>query len=256
MSDTAPAPSEATPQQAAPQSAPAQPQASEPPKWLSQVSPERRENKELHGYATLNDLADDALAMKRDRGRALLIPDEKATPQDIRAFYDRLGVPKDAQGYGIKGEGVPEGEKLSAAFADQAIKAGLTKGQAAKQWEFLSGLVKNGQGEQQRQASETRDTFDARLDQALRSTIPEDSKREDAKKETVNMLKRHLARMDKAVGKAYVDKGLIYDTDFVLAIAADERKRGDAPFVDGSVSPKSDRPVGSYHPDFINAYKR
>ena len=68
---------------------------------------------------------------KRDENK-VKIPDDKATPQEKRAFYDRLGVPKDEKGYEIERPQMPDGLAYDETFESLALKkaaeVGISKG--------------------------------------------------------------------------------------------------------------------------------
>ena len=57
------------------------------------------------------------------------LPTEASTPEEIAAFYTKLGRPESADKYGVSFENDQNGENAKA-FADAAFKAGLTKTQA------------------------------------------------------------------------------------------------------------------------------
>ena len=57
------------------------------------------------------------------------LPTETSTPEEIAAFYTKLGRPESADKYGVSFENDQNGENAKA-FADAAFKAGLTKTQA------------------------------------------------------------------------------------------------------------------------------
>lgn len=57
------------------------------------------------------------------------LPTEKSTPEELAAFYTKLGRPESADKYGVAFDNDTDGENAKA-FADAAFKAGLTKAQA------------------------------------------------------------------------------------------------------------------------------
>ena len=57
------------------------------------------------------------------------LPTDKSTPEELAAFYTKLGRPESADKYGIELTS-DEGAAASKAFADAAFNAGLTKAQA------------------------------------------------------------------------------------------------------------------------------
>lgn len=94
-------------------------------------------------------------------GRTVVVPDENSTPEQIKAFNTRMGVPETADGYTLP---VPEGQ--DAAFSKQAAQwmheAGISAkaGEAlATKWnEHIAGI--QAKAEQEFQAKSSAD-FDA-----------------------------------------------------------------------------------------------
>ena len=242
-----------------PEAAPAPAPVNDAPKWLSQLSPDRREKyaEQLKDRPTLNDLTDSYVAYKGKVDRALIVPNEGSDETEIKEFYTKMGIPDTEDGYEIEvDKSIQDNDKFAAMFKKNAITAGLTKAQAKKEWEFFNGLLKGGVKEQKSQSDNQRQTFDARLMKSLEATNPEEGARNDAAKETVNLFKRHLSRMGKGVAEIYSQKGLIYDPAFVLAIARDEKSRGSPQFVEGESAAKAQESggMGTYHSEFEKMY--
>jgi hypothetical protein len=232
------------------------------PKWFSQLSPDRREKyaDKLKDRATLNDLADSYVESRTKMERSVTIPTKDSPPEEIKAFYSKLGIPDDEKGYDFEvDKSVPDGDKLAEIYRKNALESGLSKAQAKKGWDFLQGIIKEGSKEQERQTEQTKQTFDARLMKALEPLHPDEAGRKDAANETVNLFKKHIARIGGNIGKIYAEKGLVFDPNFVLAVANDEKSRANHQFIDGKVAPRSGEKagkMGSYHPDFAKAYGR
>lgn len=234
-----------------PAPAPAEPAAG-PPTWLTQVSPDRRDRKELHKYAKLNDLVDDHLSMEAKLSRAIVVPDpEKATPEEVAAFKKGMGIPEKAEEYAFdadKYKGAPNIDKLAELVRAQAAEAGLTKGQAAKVFGFVAGLVKEGTDGQSAQKAETQKAFPSKLLEAVGG----DQKKAD------EVTTRLTAFMTKEIGdeglvRAIADSGLLFNPQFAVKIASLAAKLDDAPYVDGKGSAASKGPGqfgASYSADF------
>ena len=74
-------------------------------------------------------------------GKSVQIPDDKAKPEDLDKFFNKLGRPEKPEGYEFKlPEGIPEGMPYDAEFAKAfkavAHKAGATAKQAAEYHDF------------------------------------------------------------------------------------------------------------------------
>jgi len=62
--------------------------------------------------------------------------------------------------------------------------------------------------------------------------------------ETANLFKQHIQRT--GLGKLYKDSGLIYNPDFVMAMAAEEKARSGNSFVQGQPGGKQDESIGAF----------
>lgn len=99
-------------QQQAP-SAPAGEQAAAPTSWLDSLPEAQRSLAAERGWATQKP--EEAFSKALDSyqnlhkylgadkaGRGVILPDEKSSPDEIKAFHTRLGVPADPNGYELK----------------------------------------------------------------------------------------------------------------------------------------------------------
>jgi len=250
-----PAPVAQAPAAPAPVSAPApapEP-APGPPTWLTQVSPDRRDKKELHKYAKLNDLVDSHIEMESKLSRAIVVPDpEKATPEDIAAFKKGMGIPEKPEDYAfdtVKYKGM---EKLAEGIRDQAVTAGLTKGQAAKVFDFVASLVKSGTDGQAQAKAELQTTFPARL---LESVGNDQKKAEEVRNRLTAFMTKQIG--DPALVKEMADSGLLFNPRFAAKMAEISAKMDDAPYIDGKGSAGSKGPGAfgsSYSADFAKQY--
>jgi hypothetical protein len=231
----------------------AEPQA---PTWLTQVSPDKRDRKELWKYQKLNDLVDAYSDMEARQGRAIVIPDPKtAKPEEIAAFKKGMGIPEKPEDYAFDAEafkGTPNVDKLSEAVRGLATTAGFTKGQASKAFEFVAGLMKAGNDAQAQAQAERESTFGARL---LESMGGDQAKAE----EVTNRLTAFMATEigDKELVQAIADSGLLHNPAFARKIAALSTKLDDAPYIDGKGQGGSKGPgqFGSaYSSDFSKTY--
>ncbi len=88
------------------------------------------------GYKSIEDVIKTAHEQHKMLGNALRVPGKDAKPEELEAFYEKLGRPKTADEYDFKPpESLPEnlpydGERAKS-FAETAHKLGLTKAQAA-----------------------------------------------------------------------------------------------------------------------------
>jgi len=208
-----------TPATAAPEAAPAAPEP-EVPKWLSQVSPELRANKELYRFGSLNDAAKELIAKAEAKGRVIELPDpEKATKEDMSAFRAKLGIPDNADGYEIdlgKLKDIPEVGKLADLTKKIGEASGLTRKQAQRVFEGMaSSLVGEARAKQESLAE-----AQAGFDKAVLDEVGGDAGKADAYK---NLYKAALVRFNDAqFVKVLADTGKLYDPKFAKMMATME----------------------------------
>ena len=173
--------------------------------WGAQLSKELKENKDavkaLAKFEDISGLANSYLELEKKLGTMSTIPGEKASKEELDAFYKRLGKPEAAEKYSFKQE--REAEK---SFAKAAFEANLSDSQAKAMFDFV---VKAGESQQQlykqmivQQAKET----DAALQKEYGNLF-------QAKME--NYTKALKLFGDEAVFKQMEDTGLAYNQSFV-----------------------------------------
>ncbi len=233
------------------------------PKWSSQLPPEKRESeayrKHLYGHQSLEELSDAYVSLAEKQGRSLELPGKDATPDQIKAFLGKLGLPEDEAGYDLPNRHNDQSaiyKELENGMRKQFYRNGLTKRQATAMWEMIAdGYSQSGQYIEAIRANKVQ-TFDARLGAALKDTYPVQAERDNAARETMTLFAQHVQRT--GLGKAYKDSGLLYDPSFVMAIAQDEKARGGSPIVQGGSGPAKAENHGAfgvnYSKDFLDAY--
>lgn len=104
--------------------------------WGAQLSKELKENKDavkgLSKFEDISGLASSYLELEKKLGTMQTIPGEKATKEELDAFYKKLGKPEAAEKYSFKQE--EEAEKL---LAKAAYDANLSDAQAKQIYDFL-----------------------------------------------------------------------------------------------------------------------
>jgi len=207
------------------------------PKYSSQLDPKKRESEEykkyLYKHKSLNDVADDNVALNKRLEKAIEIPGKDASPEEVKAFFTKLGVPEDESGYELPDNGLDK--EIANPIADQMrkefIKAGMTKTQARTIWNYFSKNMVTGQKMMEGQRDKMAQTFDARLAKRLEEAYPVKAERDGAMKEAVNLVQKHIGRT--GLGKLYKESGLLYNTEFILAISKDEKQRSGSAIVEG-----------------------
>ena len=118
------------------------------PGFLHQASPEVREALKSHGFKTFDDMGKKLLDLDKNAGAdRIVLPGEKATPEELAAFHHKIGVPTDAKEYALEWAEGPDGKPdttMDAWARDTFPKAGVTKAGASilnKSFNELMGKV-------------------------------------------------------------------------------------------------------------------
>lgn len=222
------------------------------PAYFSQFNPDKRGSEDYARYlgdkATITDVADAYVALAKNADKSLVLPGPEATREEQLSFLTKLGVPETADGYEITDEAQ---KKI---LAPEFHKMGLTKGQAKGVTAMFNNLAKAG-NDMLAGAKQSRiDSFDARLDAALAKSYPNKAERTEAAKETMALFQRSIQRT--GLGKSFEAAGQIYDADFVMKVAQDEKSRNGAGFVQGAAAPPQPEGLfGDYDDSFKSRYK-
>ncbi|MBE3119785.1 MAG: hypothetical protein IMZ61_15485 [Planctomycetes bacterium] len=109
------------------------PSGDQPSEWLP---PELKTEKTLEKFKDVSGLAKSYIELEKDASRlrnakGVIVPGEKATPDEIAAFHKALGRPDTPDGYGLEKPELPEGmtydEDRTKAFAEVFHKHGANK---------------------------------------------------------------------------------------------------------------------------------
>ncbi|UTC77573.1 hypothetical protein E4O04_05980 [Treponema sp. OMZ 799] len=107
--------------------------------WGAQLSKELKENAEavkvLSKFEDISGLANSYIELEKKQGSMHTIPGEKATQEELDAFYKRLGKPEAADKYSFDQK--YEAEKR---FAEAAFKANLSDRQAKELYDFFINI--------------------------------------------------------------------------------------------------------------------
>lgn len=132
-------------------------------------------------------------------GRTVVMPGENATPEEVKAFHAKIGVPETADGYNL-----PVGEGGDGAFAKQAAQwmheAGVPAGAAEKlagKWnEFLAAQGQQSEQQFATMATQEMQSWQAEQGAALQQNM------ELARRATAQFLPEKLT-----VGAEQIDRG-------------------------------------------------
>lgn len=110
------------------------------PAWASQLPEELRTNEEamkrLGKFNKIGDLAKSYTELESKLGNTTQLPGESSTPEEVEAFFKKLGKPENADGYEI-----PEEDKMD--FRKIAFENNLTSKQAKAVYEAITKFGQN-----------------------------------------------------------------------------------------------------------------
>jgi hypothetical protein len=169
------------------------------PAWHEQLPPELKGNAGLAEYPKVGDMAKALLDLKGKAGVEL--PGEKAGPEELAAFWEKLGRPKEPGGYSFAKDAE------NAEIARMAHAAHLTESQAAALFrEMKSFGTARMQQMQQAQTAELMET-----ERTLKAEFG------SRYAEKVEFLKRGLAAAGQNVGAVLQKAGIAGNPDIVRA---------------------------------------
>jgi hypothetical protein len=204
-------------------------------------------------------LEDENVGLTKRLERAIVVPGEKPTPEEIKDFKAKMGLPDNAEGYQFDpgdAKELPGLEEITKNVRQAAFEAGMTKTQAQQIYTFIVGGIKAGQDSRATSAKEAADKFMERLTALYEG----DPKKAEAAK---NLYQSALVRMsgrDKDLAKKLLDAGLFYEPSLIAGIAEAEQHVGDHEFIDGGAGPsprdkpKQGRFGSNYSPEFQRTY--
>jgi hypothetical protein len=102
-------------------------QATEPPKWSSAVSKEVRDDPRFATWAAKQDsfsaAVKNALELESKIGGMITLPTDKSSPEEIAAFYTKVGVPSKPEEYKLdRTDGLDYDDTQEQAFKDELHK--------------------------------------------------------------------------------------------------------------------------------------
>lgn len=110
------------------------------PAWTQQLPEEMRSNAEMMAqlgkFQKIGDMAKSYSELEAKLGKTLTKPGENSSPEEVQAFYEKLGKPSSADGYPMTGEDAK-------AFRELAFRNNLTADQAENLYGELKQIATN-----------------------------------------------------------------------------------------------------------------
>ena len=138
------------------------------PGWMSSLPDSHKSNERFAQFKEAPAVWDKFDSLLQAEGKAIVIPDEKATDEQKAAFYTKIGRPETMDGYKITKpadlpEGLPYDPALEGAFKKFAFDNGLSAAQAEKFYSWYFGLAKNGYDAAQQKETAARAESESKL---------------------------------------------------------------------------------------------
>ena len=249
----------------APQAEAQEPQADAPkaetPAWLSQLPKDMRESmaESLSGFKTIADLANDWKKSKDSEKDALHIPTKESTPEQVKEFFRKWGVPETPTDYNLSDYDVDADaiQKNKELFMAAAHKSALTKRQAQNLWMHEVAMFKAVSQLRAEAEQKYRDSFEPSYSKLLEAEYPEETERKKAIKDELGVVTKWT--QEQGIGKALTESGIVYNAE-VMHKLAQYIKSNSPEFVQGKAAPQQQRIQGgmfdNYSPDFLKASGR
>lgn len=140
--------------------------------WGAQLSKELKENKDavkaLAKFEDISSLASSYIELEKKLGSMHTLPGEKATKEELDAFYKKLGKPDAADKYGFKQEW--DAEKR---FAEAAYEANLSDAQAKSLYAFFHKIGEDQQAQLAEAVKKQAEETDAALKKEFGNKVSE-----------------------------------------------------------------------------------
>ena len=247
--------------QAEPESTPAEKSEEtkpEAPAWLSQLPKEMRENKDvadrISGYKTIADLANAFIKADDDGKTALHVPTKESTPEQVKEFFKKWGVPETPGDYNLSDYDIdPETIKKSKLiFAQAAHKSALTKRQAENMWMSEVAMYKAVSQLREEADQKVKDAFEPQYSKLLEAEYPEESERKKVIKEELAVVTKWT--QEQGIAKKLVESGLVYDAEVMHKLAGYIKSNSAGGFVQGKKAPEQQRPSGGMFDNYSQAF--
>lgn len=113
------------------------------PEWAGSLPDELKNDASLQGgwksgkYQDLPSTVKSLLEMEKYQGQSVKLPGENATPEEMRKFFTKMGVPETIEGYEVKApEGIELGEREQG-LVDRFKQVAFEKGIPPKQFQSM-----------------------------------------------------------------------------------------------------------------------
>ena len=176
-------------------------------------------NDDFKGVETVDKLYEGYRRLEAESKDALHIPTEKSTPEEIKGFFTKIGMPDDKEKYECDNFDLEESvaAPLKALFKEAAFKNGLTKGQARHLWAHECAAIQGFVNVANQKAEEAKKSYTERYSALLEKEIPDETRRKERMTEEDNLVKAFSAAT--GLGEYFEKTGLTYNPAFMHGLA-------------------------------------
>lgn len=109
--------------------------------WHDELEPDLRANPSITKFKSVGDLGKSYVELQKSLGKdKVVLPTDKSTPEEWKAFYKKIGAPDKAEDYDVSDEDMPEqfrlGAEEKAEFRQKMLEAGLPKKHFEAAWKY------------------------------------------------------------------------------------------------------------------------
>ena len=188
-------------------------------KYESQL-PKELQKDDFRGIEDIGTLYKSYKDLKEKDKSALHIPTAESKPEDIKAFFTKIGMPDDPAKYDcMHFDDMADViyEPTSQNFREAAFACGLTKGQATRMWANMAATIQGFVNVANSKTEELKKSYDARYSSLLEKEIPDETRRSAKIAEEKNSAKA----FGEAAGLTafFEASGLSYNPEFTHKLA-------------------------------------
>lgn len=169
---------------------------------------------------------------------AIKIPTKDSTPDEIKGFFHKIGMPEKEDEYQCDSFDLLESvaAPLKQLFRQAAYHNGLTKGQALNMWAHEAATIQGFVNVAQQNTQKLIDSYEERYSSLLETEIPDATKRKEKISEEANLVKAFNGAT--GLGEYFEKTGLAYNPNFMHALATWYRKIDPAAILGDGREPK------------------
>jgi len=134
--------------------------------WRAALTPDLQKHDLLTPIKEVKDLGKAYVDLHGRLANAVFVPGDNATPEERKAYAEKMGIPADPAQYDLDRTSVPAeiySEDTEKWFRDTALRLGLSKSQASGLFKEYNTLLVNAYKEQQTALTKPRDESIAKL---------------------------------------------------------------------------------------------